>query len=161
MRTAIIYISNHGTTEKVSREIASLLNNKEVEIFNLKKLPEGFDLVQFEEVILGTGIYAGMPQKKMKAFCENNKDFLLSVRLGLFACGMEPDESKQQQELDNAYPEVLRKHAVSAAFLGGEFNFEAMNLIEKTVIKKIAKTDQSVSNIIHNRIVSFAAGMSD
>lgn len=36
MKTAIIYLSKHGTTEKVARKIQSLMPNEDVTLINLK-----------------------------------------------------------------------------------------------------------------------------
>jgi menaquinone-dependent protoporphyrinogen oxidase len=43
-------------------------------------------------------------------------------------------------------------HAVSKCFVGGEFQFEKMNFFERAIIKRIAKTDKSVSQIDEDAI---------
>jgi menaquinone-dependent protoporphyrinogen oxidase len=68
---------------------------------------------------------------------------------------MELDETKQQQELANAYPQELVRHAVSTCFAGGEFQFDKMNFFERAIIKRIAKTDKSVSQIWEGEIDRF------
>jgi menaquinone-dependent protoporphyrinogen oxidase len=68
---------------------------------------------------------------------------------------MEQDSAKQQQELANAYPQTLYQHAVSTCFAGGEFQFEKMNFFERAIIKRIAKTDKSISQIRENEIDRF------
>ena len=147
MKTAIIYVSKHGTTEKVAGSIADKLKEtNEVELFSLEKNPHP-DISGFEKVILGTPIYAGLASKKMKSFCKANESILLQKQTGLFVCGMYPDKEQQEKELKEAYPEVLQKQAVAVQFLGGEFLFELMNFFERAIIAKIAKTKQSVSRI--------------
>ncbi|GHT05608.1 hypothetical protein FACS189440_12190 [Bacteroidia bacterium] len=59
------------------------------------------------------------------------------------------------QELTNAYPQKLVQHAVSTCFAGGEFQFEKMNFFERAIIKRIAKTDKSVSQINEEAIGKF------
>jgi menaquinone-dependent protoporphyrinogen oxidase len=68
---------------------------------------------------------------------------------------MEPDREKQQQELENAYPLWLKQQAVAKHFLGGAFLFEKMNFFERAIIKRIAKTDKSVSRIDEDEIEKF------
>jgi menaquinone-dependent protoporphyrinogen oxidase len=146
MKTAIIYTSKHGTTEKVAQMIAGRLSGNQVSLIDLKKDAHP-DVNLFEGIILGTSVYAGTPSKAMQRFSKNNSGILTQKRLALFVCGMEQDTAKQQQELANAYPQELHGHAVSTCFVGGEFLFEKMNFFERAIIKRIAKTDKSVSAI--------------
>jgi menaquinone-dependent protoporphyrinogen oxidase len=50
---------------------------------------------------------------------------------------------------------MQHEYAVFACFAGGEFLFEKMNFFERAVIKRIAKTDKSVSSIKEDEIVRF------
>ncbi|MDR1563023.1 MAG: flavodoxin domain-containing protein [Dysgonamonadaceae bacterium] len=151
MKTAIIYTSKHGTTAKVVQMIAERLTGNQVSIIDLKK-EKCPDVNSFDGIILGTSIYASASSKTMQRFCKENIEALKQKRLALFVCGMEPDSAKQQQELANAYPQELYEYAVSKCFAGGEFLFEKMNFFERTVIKRIAKTDRSVSAIKSDEI---------
>ncbi|MDR2475873.1 MAG: flavodoxin domain-containing protein [Bacteroidales bacterium] len=146
MKTAIIFTSKHGTTAKVTQMIAARLTGNQVSVINLKKdkIP---DINLFDGIILGTSIYAGTSSKTMQRFCKENIEALKRKRPALFVCGMELDETKQQQELSNAYPQELYEYAVAGCFAGGEFQFEKMNFFERAIIKRIAKTDKSVSQI--------------
>ncbi|MCL2412931.1 MAG: flavodoxin domain-containing protein [Bacteroidales bacterium] len=155
MKTAIIYATKHGTTEKVAGMIAEKLkNSNEVELFSLNKNANP-DISEFEMIILGTSIYAGSASKKMKRFCQTNEQVLLQKKLGLLVCGMEPTKEKQDQELNDAYPEILHKNAAATGFMGGAFLFEKMNFFERFIIKKIAKTATSVHQIDENAMDEF------
>ncbi|MDR0713253.1 MAG: flavodoxin domain-containing protein [Bacteroidales bacterium] len=158
MKTAIIYTSKHGTTEKVAQMIAERLTGNQVSIIDLKK-EKCPDVNSFEGIILGTSIYASAPSKTMQCFCKENIEALKQKRLALFVCGMEPDSAKQQQELAKAYPQELYEYAVSKCFAGGEFQFEKMNFFERAIIKRIAKTDKSVSQIKKDAIDKFVIGL--
>ena len=151
MKTAIIYTSKHGTTAKVAQMIAGRLTDSPVSLIDLKK-DKHPDIRSFDGVILGTSIYASASSKTMQRFCKENIETLKQKRPALFVCGMEPDSAKQQQELANAYPDELYQSAVSRQFVGGEFLFEKMNFFERAIIKRIAKTDKSVSAIKNNEI---------
>jgi menaquinone-dependent protoporphyrinogen oxidase len=158
MKIAIIYVSKHGTTEKVARMIAETVRARHALplLINLKT-DKNPDITPFDGIILGTPIYAGTPSKRMQTFIKNHSDILTAKHIGLFVCGMEPDREKQQQELENAYPLWLKQQAVAKYFLGGEFLFEKMNFFERAVIKRIAKTDKSVSRIDEDGIGKFVA----
>lgn len=154
MNIAIIYTSKHGTTEKVSQMIAENLAGHQLSLINLKKNPNP-DLTDFDLLILGCGIYAGNASGSFRKFCNNNMNVLLNKELGLFICEMEPDTARQQQEIMNTYPASLLQHADAKAFVGGEFLFEEMNFMEKAIIKRIAKTDKSISAIKDTEIKKF------
>ena len=155
MKTAIIYVSKHGTTEKVARSIAEkLTGTNEVELFSLKKNPN-IDISGFETVILGSSVYMGQASGKMKAFCKANETVLLQKKTGLFVCGMHPDKEQQEKELKDAYAEALREKAAATGFLGGEFLFEQLNFLERLIIKEIAKENSSVHQIDWKAIDSF------
>ena len=151
MKTAIVFTSKHGTTAKVAQMIAERLTGNPASIIDLKK-DKHPDIRSFDGIILGTSIYAGTSSKTMQQFCKENLETLKQKRLALFVCGMELDETKQQQELTNAYPQELYEYAVSVCFAGGEFLFEKMNFFERAIIKRIAKTDKSVSQIRKDEI---------
>jgi len=155
MKIAIVYASKHGTTEKVAASIAEKLSViGEVKMISLKKNKKP-DIGGYDLVILGASIYVGKASKKMKRFCMENESVLLQKRTGLFVCGMHPDKAEQENELKNAYPEVLLEKAESTGFLGGEFLFDKMNFLERAIIKKIAKTESSVNRINWEAVYHF------
>jgi len=152
MNTAIIYISKHGTTEKVAQKLSA---NLEVQPDNLINLRENRnpDINKYDRLIIGGSIHAGMIQKRVKDFCEKNLQSLLKKEVGLFMCGMQ--EKQLEEEFGNAFPEKLRKHSKANLLAGGEFIFEKMNFLEKAIVKKVANVDRSVSNINYEEIVKF------
>jgi menaquinone-dependent protoporphyrinogen oxidase len=156
MKTAIIYVSKHGTTEKVARKISETVGARRALLLLINlKTDKNPDITPFDVIILGTPIYAGTPSKRMQTFIKNHADTLTAKRIGLFVCGMEPNREKQQQELENAYPLALQQQALARHFLCGEFIFEKMNFFERAIIKRIAKTDKSVSHIDEDGIGKF------
>ena len=132
-------MSKHGTTARVAKKIADLLPPDTTQLVNIqyrKINPE-----EFGRVIIGTPIYAGNADKQIRQFCRRNRHKLEDVDVALFACGMEPDFTLQQQELFNAFPPDLFQQARTKAFLGGEFLFDKMSFFEKLIIRKIKKVD--------------------
>jgi menaquinone-dependent protoporphyrinogen oxidase len=157
MRTAIIYCTTHGCTEKCAAELQQHL--KESELFNLKKnTPK--NLGEFDTIILGGSIHAGHVQRRIKTFCEKNQSLLTEKKLGLFLCCMEEGE-KAQEQFDNAFPEVLRQHAATIGFFGGEFDFDKMGFMAKAIVKKVANVEESVDRIAHDSIKTFAQQMTE
>ena len=156
MRVAIIYVSKHGTTEKVAGLIAEkLTGSNEVELFSLTKKSTP-DISRYEMVILGSAVYAGNVSGKMKAFCKANESVLLQKKMGLFVCGMHPQKEQREKELQDAYPATLQQKAEATGFLGGEFLFEQMNFFERFIIKRISKVNRTVHRIDKDTIDEFA-----
>lgn len=156
MKTAIIFATSHGTTEKVAQQIQSELGNN-AQLINLKG-SKAVDLSQFEQVIIGGSIHAGMMQGKVRDFCKKNLVDLLQKRVALFMCGMnEPDF---ETEFNNAFPELLRKHAITSKCIGGEFLFERMNFVERFIVNKISGVSQNVSKIDELKIMELVSDLS-
>jgi len=153
MKTGIIYISKHGTTEKVARIIADNLHPDETQLINLGK-EKIKDIETFDRIIIGGSIHMASVHKKTKKACEIYKNILMTKKLGLFLCCMEKGE-KSIEQLENAFSEDLRKHATSIALLGYEYNFDKMNCFEKALVKKIAGSKKNISEIDYDAISIF------
>ena len=154
MKTLIGYVSQHGCTETC----ANLINEKLDEtatVVNLKKNKK-IDLSEYDRVILGGSIHAGRVQGYLRRFCQQHLNELLSKELALYICCMEKGE-KAHAQFDNAFLEQLRKYAKASAILGGQFNFEKMNFIEKAAIRKIAGVDASVDELNRAALDVFVA----
>lgn len=151
MKTAIIYYSKHGTTERVAHLIGEKLS-PEVEYISLKKFHNP-DIQNYDRIILGTSIYAGHPGKLMSKFCNKNRTQLEKKVVALFICGMM--DTQEVSQLKNAFPEYLHSNAVAEAILGGEFLFDKMNFIEKFITRKMTKLTCSVSNLRYDAITVF------
>ena len=154
MRTAIIYSSKYGTTEKVANMIAEKIRtNNDVTLISLSSTSKP-DLSSYEKVILGTSIYAGRPGIKMWKFCQKHRDILQSKTIGLFICGMQ--SAKKDAELRGAYPEYLHSIVKAEDFMGGELLFEKMSFFRHRIMKRMTKADTSVSKLDNTAIDAFS-----
>jgi len=153
MKTAIIFISKHGTTLKVATEIAKKLNDKDITLYDLSK-DKVASLDSLDRVILGGSIHMGQVHKKTKSFIEKYHFKLLEKDLGLFLCCMEKGE-KAQEQYELAFPTDLREHAKSTGLMGFEYLLEKMGFLEKIMVKKITGKDHSFSKIDEKAIDQF------
>lgn len=153
MKTAIIFMSKHGTTEKIANWIKSRLDNQEVVLYNLQnRKPENLD--EFEQIIIGGSVHIGSIQNKLKKYITKNLNFLLDKKLAIFLVCMDKTEERNKF-LEKAFPAALREKACATVFPGGEFCFEKMNFLEKKMIEKIAGTSQNLSNIDYEALEKF------
>lgn len=153
MKTAIIYATKHGCSEKCAQALALELTS-DIYVTNLETTGK-IDLIQFDTVIIGGSIHAGTINRKLKKFMDSNIETLLTKKLGLFLCCMfEGDKALEQ--FRHAFPESMRNKALAHGLFGGEFDFDKMNFIEKAIIKKVANVEKSVSQINYSNITDFA-----
>jgi menaquinone-dependent protoporphyrinogen oxidase len=155
VKTAIIYASKHGTTEKVARLIQQKITDG-AELFFLKEKPQ-IDLKRFENVIIGASIHAGSIQTEVKHFMEANQTMLLEKNLALYLCCM--NEAEEKAQFENNYPEALRNHSLCNAIVGGEYLLEKMNFVERYLVKKIAGATESVSKLRYEEIKKVATAI--
>ncbi|HLO89949.1 MAG: flavodoxin domain-containing protein [Chloroflexota bacterium] len=148
MKSVIIYSTKHGTTKKVAEMISQMAKEKP-ELINLKKVKD-INLDDYDSIIIGGSIHAGNVQTRIKRFCHDHMLELSTKPLGLFLSCMEED--KAQEQFDNAYPESLRKAAVSTKLTGGEILLDKMNFLERYIVKKVGKMTETVSNIKEDKV---------
>jgi menaquinone-dependent protoporphyrinogen oxidase len=153
MKTAIIYATKFGTTEKCAQKLREQLKG-ENQLINLKT-EKNPDLKDFENVILGSSIKAGNLDGKMKKFVSANMKTLVSKKLGLFLCTLTPPE-KAGKYLESCYPPELFKASKTKGCFGGEMLLEKMNFLERFILKKISGKDKSFSRINEEGITRFA-----
>jgi menaquinone-dependent protoporphyrinogen oxidase len=157
VKTAVIYATTHGCAETCAGKLAAKLKD-EVHRFNMKDKPK-IDLPTYDLIVVGGSIHAGRIQGTVRRFIDANRETLLGKRFGLFLCCMEKGEGAQK-EFDAVFPQDIRDKAAAKGLFGGGFDFERMNFIQKAIIKKIAKTDKSVSNVDEGAITRFAQEIS-
>jgi len=153
MKTAIIFSSSHGTTEKASQLLREHLLG-EVDVIDLKKCSKP-SLTDYHSVILGGSIYAGSVKSKLKQFIKQNQNDLVTKKIGLFLCCMY-DGDKATKQFETAYPEVLRGLSVSNGLFGGEFILSNLNFLERKIIKMVDGVTTDVSKLDEHEIKKFA-----
>ena len=133
MAVCIIYTTKMGSVATCAEKLRDQLGGDAV-LFNIieEKAP---DLSDYDTVVLGSSIYIGKPQKKMRKFVEKQKSVLLGKKLGLFiCCGARGSDAAKQ--LEQAYPGLIEK-AVSTEIFGDAMDWEKAGFIAKAVTKKM------------------------
>ena len=153
MKTLIAYATKRGFTKKCAELLSEKLNG-EVEIVDIKK-SKNIDVNIYKNIIIGGSVYMGKIRKEVPDFCNRNMDKLLDKNIGLFICGLAEGEVAKK-ELEACFPEKLSNNALAIDIFGGEYNFDKMNFIEKTIIKKIANTSENQEVLHVDRIKSLA-----
>lgn len=140
MKGIIIYDSKYGGCEEITKQLQKQLNADcvKVEMFTQK-------LNNYDYVIIGSGVYAGMLSSKCKSFIQAYKNELLKKPIFMFHAGL----SKDKETVDKVYRENFEQDVRDCILyydcLGGYLHFLKMNFFEKNIIKMINKKERIVT----------------
>jgi menaquinone-dependent protoporphyrinogen oxidase len=155
MNTLIAYASKHGATKAYAGKLAELLPGQ-VTLVDLKQNP-GLDLTPFDQVVIGSAIYAGTAQKEVRAFCAQNLEQLKRKRLGLFICCLF-DGPQGEQQLQQAFPAELRTSALALQRLSGNIDMAGLNFLERQM-SRLVGVKASTFGYSEAAVRTFAAGL--
>ncbi len=147
MKTLILYKSKKGMTKK----LAELVNQevKSADLYNLNDFKA--DLNNYERVIIGSPVYIGKIDKQMKKFIDNNFSSLNNKSTRIFLCGMNYDNT--QDVIDLNFSDEQAK-AFRIDYIGGAYNFEKLNFLQKFIIKKVSGETKSREVVLKDRLLA-------
>ena len=151
MKTLILFATKYGATEEIAERIASRIGGATV--CNLKSSSIQ-SVSQFDCVIIGSPVYAGSIRKEAKAFLYQNAGVLRDKRLGLFLSGMAAHMEKKAFEV-NFSPDILQAAAVKS-HLGGVFDSTKADMLERFIMKVVARKSGYINTISDEKIEQFA-----
>lgn len=141
MNSVIYYYSKHGTTKKIVDYVEHKL--QVVDVYDIKTMPE--NIKSFDDIMLFTPVYAGSIPRKVKVFINENKSNLLDKNLSIFLCGA--NEKDEKRVIDMNFHDTVIEHANFIKYIGGGFNFDELNFLEKLAVKILAKQKESTEKI--------------
>lgn len=139
-KSLVVFYSKHGFTENVAKRVAKAID---ADLMNLS-VKRDVDLSKYEKVIIGSAIYAGNVNGKVKVFVKNYLDELLKKKVGLFICCGE--EKQAEEQFNRNFPEELRAHAFVKGLLGGEIIMKKLGFFERRIVQMINKSKDDISN---------------
>ena len=92
MTSVVVFASKTGNTRYVAEQISGKMA---ADIIDLGK--EDADLSKYDEVVIGSGVYAGKLSKKIRSFLDENKDTLSEKKVSFYLCCVFKDEKGQKQ----------------------------------------------------------------
>ena len=149
MKTLILYATKHGATEEIARRIAKYTDGTIHDLKNDNYPP----LSEFECIIIGSALYAGMIRKEAKTFIEKNAEYLKDKTFGLFLCGLETNKTDEYFKIN--FPADIIKSAKATSFLGGIFDPKKAGFIGRLVMKAVAKRADYMNTIDDGKIRQF------
>ena len=128
MKVLIAYRSKHGTTATCARLLGERIHAESV-IADLAQTPWPAAR-EFGVVLLGGSIYGARIQREVSAFCNRQREELLSRKVGVFLCSIYQGELARAQ-LQGAFPEWLLAHAFATSLFGGELHLSRLTFWDK------------------------------
>jgi menaquinone-dependent protoporphyrinogen oxidase len=131
MKTLILYASTYGYAEQCARTLAKMMGGQADAVSVANGATPA--LAGYDAVILGSSIYMGQINKKLKDYMDGHADELKAKKLGLFLCSGLPENL--EQNFNANFPVALLQAAVAREFFGGVLDKSKMSLGHKMVTK--------------------------
>jgi len=154
MKTLILFATKHGAAGEIAQQIADKMDNAVIHDLKQKGSPS---LDEFDCIIIGSSIYAGMIRKEAKLFLSKNAKILQEKKLGLFLCGM--DRNRENEYFSVNFPPELLEKAKITKYLGGIFDPKKTGFLERLIVKTAAKQTDYINSIDENKIRQFAEAL--
>jgi len=141
MKAIVIFSSKTGNTERYAKWIAGELGTKAVSVKDVKVK----ELVNYETVIYGAGIYA--ERINGIKFIKKNLNKFGGKRVVVFANGLSPDEKDAVDKVKekNFTPDEMKR--IYFFYMRGAFDMEKLPFKEKmmmTMVRKMMKEGQDL-----------------
>jgi len=147
MKTLILYASQYGATREIARRIADRIDGAVIHNLKQSDVPS---ITEFDCVIIGSSLYAGMIRREAKAFLAKNSEGLYNKTLGLFLSGLEP--ANEQACFEKNFPSEILRSAKATCFPGGVYDPEKSGLLHKFMLK-IAGVQMAYMDTIDNALI--------
>ncbi len=140
-KTLIAYVTKGGATEESAKKIAEVLRSKyqlEVDLVDLneEKVPE---LTQYRNIVVGSGVRAGMVYGKAKKFLENDfngKQIAFYVSSSMAGTPGSHDNAKTRF-VENTLTKYPKINPVSTEAFGGRIRYLRKTMLDNTDMSKV------------------------
>ncbi|MFP4478172.1 MAG: flavodoxin domain-containing protein [Candidatus Izemoplasmatales bacterium] len=147
-KTLILYKTNKGMTEKLSNILKQRVET--CDLYELNQFNGHLD--DYTNILLGTPIYIGKIHKKVKMFIDENISTLLKKNVFCFFSGMNFKEEANVINLN--FNSELKNH-FTFSYLGGSYQFDKMNFLQKMIIRKVSGENKSKEIILEDKLQAF------
>ncbi|MGX6979798.1 flavodoxin domain-containing protein [Vagococcus elongatus] len=135
MKSLIIYSSKYGFTEECVTYLADNFKH-DVTVVNINTTSK-IDYDEFNWVIIGSPVYVGKTNKKIKVFLEENTDKLATKNLALFVCCMIPGDAEKY--IQDGFPKKIYDSAKYRTNFGGKLQPDKLNFFERKLTEIVSK----------------------
>lgn len=157
MKVLIAYSSRKGATEEVGRRIASQLAEKQIatDLVDIRSRPR---IDEYDAVILGASIRAGLITSKMKNYCEQNEQKLLEKPLYIYVSSLATGETARAY-IDSNFPPRLLAHSAKSIGTGGRVELDKLGFFPRMILKKVANITRNLESFDAQAITDLAGAV--
>jgi menaquinone-dependent protoporphyrinogen oxidase len=155
----IAYDTTEGQTRKIAQRMADAVAGAghEVQLNDIRKLPSGFSVDQFDAAVVGASIHLGKHSRQFTEFVvryrtnlEKTTSAFFSVSLS--AAGPEEEKKKEAERFVTDLLEQTGWHPKMTATFGGGLLYREYWFLKRWLMRKIAKdggkdTDTSKNHV--------------
>lgn len=139
MKDALIVIgSQNGSTLEIGNKMKSILEKKQFKVDCISAPPRAFPLHEYDLIVIGSGIYGGVPHKNIKSFIDSNRTELNNKNIAVFAvCGMQASKSQKHKEQAKHFIDSVSyglKPIIKTVFAGKIPSYSIANFILRLAI---------------------------
>ena len=156
MKTLVLYATKYGATREIAQRLAGKIEGSAICDLKRDDIPP---LGEFDCVILGSSLYAGMIRKEAKAFLSQNADLLRVKKTGLFLSGMDSSPEQENGYFEANFSKDILQAAKAKSVLGGIFDPKKAGFMERFIMKMVAKRSEYTDTISDDKIEKFAEVM--
>lgn len=139
MKKILIVIgSEKGSTLEIGNKMKPFLEKKDCKVDCISAPPQIITLHEYDFIVIGSGIYGGVPHKNIKPFIDSNRTELSQKNIAVFAvCGMQASKSQKHKDLAQHYIDSISyglKPSLKTVFAGKIPSYSIANFILRLAI---------------------------
>ena len=144
MKALVVYGTKSGSTKAIADEIAKTISEQGYEstVKNAKET-NGVVANDFDLIIVGSSVYAGMWNGKATGFLKRNQEVLTGKKVALFSSGLAGSDPAQAGEAKKIMDKVAAKFPaikpIALAYFGGVVDFDSPNFLARIMAKAMKK----------------------
>lgn len=141
-RIAIVYGTTEGHTRKICEHLANELRRRDdqVEIFEGSQLPEGFELADFDGIIVGGSLHEGKHQRYIRQFADEHAAELTAMPSAFFSVSLSAagDDDTEARRYMQAFLNDAGWSPAQKDIFAGALKYTQYNWLKRFVMKKIS-----------------------
>ena len=153
MKTLIIYATKNGSVEEVAHLIKQKLKGN-IKLVNAKK-EKVEDISNYDNIIIGSSIYFGQIDRKIKNFIFLHRPEILHRKFGFFILAAEPKTEIMEKQMKDAIPHDLYNKALAVSVVGSQIKLEKFSWLVVLILKYFRKIKNSYKDIDQTKISDF------
>jgi len=137
MKIGILYSSRYGFTEKLSRDLGQSFDD-----YVCLSIEETTDALikSCDGIILATSVYSGKLRKNMINFINENKELLMSKKVGMFLTSF--NDFKTSNYLEQSLTKGFINHLTYLTYGGYGYDKSQLSMLDKIAVKTIRKRER-------------------